>query len=70
MPIRYFDYGGRPVRMTLDADDLPERTETWDPVRKQLVENLDIETDIFFDNRYARPISEAEFEALVKSLSA
>jgi len=70
MTVRYFDYGGRPVRMTLDARDIPERTEIWDSARKQLVENLDIETDIFLDGRRARSISEAEFEALLKSLSA
>ena len=70
MTVRYFNYGGRPVRMTLDDRDIPERTEVWDPAQKRLVENLDIETDIFFDGRRARAISEAEFEALLKSLSS
>jgi len=68
MSVRYFNYGGRPVRMTLDDSDIPERTEVWDPAQKRLVENLDIETDIFFDGRRARAIPEAEFEALLKRL--
>lgn len=70
MTVRYFDYGGRPVRMTLDDREIPELTEVWDPAHKRLAENLDIETDIFFDGRHAKAITQAEFEALVKSLTA
>ena len=70
MKVRYFNYRGRPVRMTLDDRDIPELTEVWDPVRKRLAENLDIETEIFFDGRHAKAISQAEFEALLKSLTA
>jgi hypothetical protein len=68
MTFRYFDYQGRPVRMTLDDKELPARTEVWDGARKALVENTEIEADIFFDGREARTISEAEFEALLARL--
>jgi hypothetical protein len=70
MTFRYFDYQGRPIRMTLDDKELPVRTEVWDRARKTLVENTEIEADIFFDGRETRTISEAEFEALLKVLSA
>jgi hypothetical protein len=70
MPTRYYDYHGRPVRMTVDAKDIPELTEAWDAEQKKLVENNWIETDIFNGAPGARLISEEEFEALLKRLRA
>ena len=70
MPTRYYDYHGRPVRMTVDDKDIPELTEAWDSEQKKLVENNWIETDIFNGAPGARLISEEEFEALLKRLRA
>lgn len=69
MTFRYFDYQGRPVRMTLDDKNLPERTEVWGRARKAIVESTEIEADIFFDGREARTISFPEFAALLNELS-
>lgn len=69
MTFRYFEYQGRPVRMTLDDKELPARTEVWDGARKALVENTEIEADIFFDGREARTISIEDFSSLLNQIS-
>ena len=65
MPFRYFNYFGRPARLTVDDKDIPELCEVWDTKQKKLVVNNWVETDIFFDGR-AEMISEEEFDALVQ----
>ena len=70
MPFRYFDYFRRPARMTVDDCDIPELTEVWDPKQSKLVENAVAETDLFFGANGTQIISEEEFEALLKRVSA
>jgi hypothetical protein len=65
MPFRYFDYFGRPARMTVDGEDIPELCEVWDPEQKKFVRDNRAETDLFFGVAGAM-ISEAEFNALVQ----
>ena len=65
MPFRYFNYFGRPARLTVDDKDIPELCEVWDAEQKKLVVNNWIETDIYFDGQ-AEMISEGEFNALVQ----
>jgi hypothetical protein len=65
MPYRYFNYFGRPARLTVDDKDNPELCEVWDAKQKKLVVNNWVETDIYFDGR-AEMISEEEFDALVQ----
>ena len=65
MPFRYFNYFGRPARMTVDDEDIPELCEVWDPEQKKLVRDNHAETDLFFGDTGAM-ISEAEFNALVQ----
>ena len=66
MAFRYFDYFGRPARMTVDDKDIPELCEVWDPAQKKLVADSAVETDCFFGVTGAPMISEEEFKALVK----
>ena len=66
MPFRYFNYFGRPARMTVDDKDIPELCEVWDPERKKLVVDSAVETDLFFGVAGAPMISEAEFDALIQ----
>jgi hypothetical protein len=68
MPFRHFNYFGRPARMTVDDEDIPQLCEVWDTKQKKLVVNNWVETDIYFDGR-AEMISEEEFEALLKRVS-
>src|ERR1700741_3852936 len=69
MPFRYFNYLGRPARMTVDDKDTPELCEVWDPEQKKLVADSAAETDLFFGVPRAPMISEAEFEELLKRVS-
>jgi len=56
--------------MTVDDCDIPELTEVWDPKQSKLVENAVAETDLFFGANGTQIISEEEFEALLKRVSA
>ena len=68
MPYWYFNYSGRPARMTVDDKDIPELCEVWDPEQKKLVRDNHAETDLFFGVAGAM-ISEEEFTALLKRIS-
>jgi hypothetical protein len=65
MPFRYFNYFGRPARMTVDEEDIPELCEVWDPAQRKLVADSAAETDCFFGVTGAPMISEEEFTALL-----
>jgi hypothetical protein len=69
MSFRYFDYFGRPARMTVDDKDIPQLCEVWDPKQKKLIENSVAETDLFFGVDGTQIISEEEFEVLLKRVS-
>ena len=69
MPFRYFNYFGRPARMTVDDEDRPELCEVWDPEQKKLIRDNHVETDLFFGVGGAPMISEEEFTALLKRVS-
>ena len=69
MPFRYFNYFGRPARLTVDDEDIPELCEVWDPEQKKLIRDNQAETELFFGAAGAPMISEEEFTALLKRVS-
>jgi hypothetical protein len=65
MPFWYFNYFGRPARMTVDHEDIPELCEVWDPAQKKLIADSVVEVDLFFGVAVTPMISEEEFTALL-----
>jgi hypothetical protein len=64
MPYRYFDYAGRPARITVDDHDTPESCEVYDTRQRKLVRDDTLTLDVI--NAYdSRMISAEDFAALL-----
>ena len=64
MKIAYFDYAGTPVRLILDADELPERCEVFDRAAGTFAVRDDLTVDIW-SSHAARLIDKEEFDTLL-----
>ena len=62
----YYNYVGRPARVMLVENDIPELCEIYDPDQKKLVRDDRLMLDVLEHHRSIL-ISAAEFEALLKS---
>jgi len=61
---RYFDFYGKPARVTVDDEDIPELCEVYDPEQRALVRRNDLELDVI-DSYGSNPITREKFEALL-----
>lgn len=64
MKIAYYNYAGRPARLILDDEDIPERCELFDKETESFVVRDDQTADIWFGHD-AYLISKDDFDALV-----
>jgi hypothetical protein len=66
-PIKYiyYDYVGRPARISLVENDIPDTCEVWDSALKKLVRDDSIMLDVM-EAYESRMISAAEFAELLK----
>ena len=61
----YYDYVGRPARISLVENDIPDACEIYDKKLKKLVRDDSIMLDVM-EAYESRMISAAEFEDLLK----
>lgn len=64
MPVRYFDFYGKPARVTVDDHDRPELCEIYDPERGTFVRRDELTLDVI-DSSGSHLITHEQFEALV-----
>ena len=67
MKALYFNMAGRPFRLWVDEEDLPERCELFDIETDTFIERHDLELDVC-DSFDSIPITEEEFWQLVEKL--
>ncbi len=64
MPMRYFDYYGRPARVSVDENDVPVRCEVYDAAEGALVPREDLTLDVTA-SAGSHLITEDQFDALL-----
>lgn len=63
----YYDYVGRPARITLVENDIPDACEIYDRQQNKMVRDDTIMLDVL-EYYGSQLISAAEFEALLKKI--
>ena len=67
MPVAYFDFHGKPAKLILDEDELPESCEIYDPAAGAFVLRDDLTLDVM--NGYGSClISEDAFQDLLNKV--
>lgn len=64
MPVRYFDFYGKPARVTVDDEDAPELCEVYDREQGVLVRRDDLTLDVI-DSYGSDLISREAFDELM-----
>ena len=69
MKTLYYDFGGMPARIILDADDTPDICEIFDPKAGAFVVRNELTLDVY-DSYGSDLIGKEAFDALLEKVTA